>query len=326
MKLTFVNVGYGEAILIECPDSSRKNGTFVMLIDGGSAETSEFEDRSSGRVPIEEYVSKRGLDHIDLMVSTHTHEDHICGLLQVAKRLPPAELWQTLPVEFYRSEMRMLDASVAQSASQSKFMRAINDYQALCGSVETHGGTVRTVLAGASGEVCPGLKFQVFAPDKNKQAALIEGYRAIFSQTETEAFLQKLSSLDGRMNNFSLILLLEYQGQKILLPGDTNYLGYDGIDPSALKADLFKIGHHGQKDGVDLSLLKAVQPTMVVCCASSDHRYNSAPLEMMKMVEDTGATLFFSDCPRADIIPHQELVFTIDSHGIRGEYRASLGA
>ena len=58
LKLTFVNVGYGEAALLECPDPAFPGGTFVMVIDGGSAEDSEFADRSSGRVRIEEYLEK----------------------------------------------------------------------------------------------------------------------------------------------------------------------------------------------------------------------------------------------------------------------------
>ena len=33
MTLTFVNVGYGEAILLECPDPARPGGRFVMVID-----------------------------------------------------------------------------------------------------------------------------------------------------------------------------------------------------------------------------------------------------------------------------------------------------
>ena len=34
LKLTFVNVGYGEAALLECPDPAFPGGTFVMVIDG----------------------------------------------------------------------------------------------------------------------------------------------------------------------------------------------------------------------------------------------------------------------------------------------------
>ena len=54
-------MGYGEAILLESPDPSKPDGVFTALIDGGSAENSEFADRSSGRVRIEEYLKKRGI-------------------------------------------------------------------------------------------------------------------------------------------------------------------------------------------------------------------------------------------------------------------------
>ncbi|CAN4001131.1 hypothetical protein ICNMLN_ICNMLN_06235, partial [Dysosmobacter welbionis] len=60
----------------------------------------------------------------------------------------------------------------------------------------------------------------------------------------------RLDQLDAAMNNYSLILLLEYRGTRILLPGDTNYMGYGGLDPASLRADLFKVGHHGQRDGI----------------------------------------------------------------------------
>ena len=83
LTVTFVNVGYGEAILLESPDPSKPDGVFTALIDGGSAEDSEFADRSSGRVRIEEYLKKRGIRRLDLAVSTHIHEDHLCGLLLI---------------------------------------------------------------------------------------------------------------------------------------------------------------------------------------------------------------------------------------------------
>ena len=49
MKLTFVNVGYGEAILLEWEESGH---TFTALIDGGSSEEREYQARSSERIPI----------------------------------------------------------------------------------------------------------------------------------------------------------------------------------------------------------------------------------------------------------------------------------
>ena len=139
LTVTFVNVGYGEAILLECPDPSRPGGVFTALIDGGSAEESEFADRTSGRLPVEEYLTKRGIRHLDLAVSTHIHEDHLCGLLRAARIAPPDVLWQTLPADFYKS-LSPLDSSTARTPSESKFLRALNDYRALCGLPKSAAG------------------------------------------------------------------------------------------------------------------------------------------------------------------------------------------
>ena len=92
LKLTFVNVGYGEAALLECPDPAFPGGTFVMVIDGGSAEAEEYRDSATGRIPLDQYLSLRGVDHIDLMAATHVHEDHLCGLLPLCAQLLQAEI------------------------------------------------------------------------------------------------------------------------------------------------------------------------------------------------------------------------------------------
>ena len=318
LTVTFVNVGYGEAIVLECPDPARPGGIFTALIDGGSAEESEFADRSSGRLPIEEYLEKRQIRHLDLAVSTHIHEDHLCGLLRAARVAPPDILWQTLPVDFYKS-MHSLDVTAARTPSESKFLRALNDYQTLCGLVEAGGGMILAPETGSELTLCPDLLGKILAPSTKKRAALAEEVKTLYNNVNVcNDFLRKLDILDAHMNNYSLILLLDYCGTRLLLPGDTNMTGYADMDPAELRADLFKIGHHGQKDGADASLADAIRPSAVVCCASSDRRYNSAHPDTLKLLSDRGAELFFSDCPPVPGItvpPHQALTFTVGSAG-----------
>ena len=317
MTLKFINVGYGEAFLLQCPDSRFANGTFTMLIDGGSADPAEYADRSSGRIPFAEYAAEIGLDHIDLLVSTHTHEDHICASLPVAQKLCPAQLWQSLPGDFYRDTCE-LDVSVAQNPSQDKFLHALNDYRTLCDTVAQNGGRICAVGAGDSGELCDGLTYRVFAPSAESVAALEKSLRDLYAEKDPDDFLQKLNALDAKMNNYSVMLLLDYRGTRILLPGDTNCMGYGAIDLSQLRADIFKIGHHGQKDGVAPEQLQAIRPKAVVCCASSDRRYNSAHPELMQSLLAQGISLWFSDCPPVPgvtLSPHRELVFTIGENG-----------
>jgi hypothetical protein len=49
LTLTFVNVGYGEAILLQ-------RGSFTALIDGGAGDPREYENSTSGRI--------RGIDYL----------------------------------------------------------------------------------------------------------------------------------------------------------------------------------------------------------------------------------------------------------------------
>jgi competence protein ComEC len=71
LVVTFIDVGQGDAILIEAP------GGQTMLIDGGSA--------GSGALT---YLQNRGIKNIDVMIATHPDQDHIGGLSDVLDAMP----------------------------------------------------------------------------------------------------------------------------------------------------------------------------------------------------------------------------------------------
>lgn len=64
LEVHFIDVGQADAALVAC------DGRY-MLIDGGNAEDSDL---------IYSYLERRGVRHLDLMVASHAHEDHIGGL------------------------------------------------------------------------------------------------------------------------------------------------------------------------------------------------------------------------------------------------------
>lgn len=70
--VNFLDVGQGDATLVECDNH-------YLLIDGGPPEASSL---------LYSYLSKRGINKLDYLVSTHPDTDHTGGLpgaLQVAK-------------------------------------------------------------------------------------------------------------------------------------------------------------------------------------------------------------------------------------------------
>ena len=72
LTIVFIDVGQGDSILVILPN------TKTLLIDGGQRE-------ASGKVlsTLQEY----GLNHIDVVVATHPHADHIGGLIDVIKNV-----------------------------------------------------------------------------------------------------------------------------------------------------------------------------------------------------------------------------------------------
>ena len=78
MRITFVNVGYGDAILMESDTG------YTALLDGGGNLPQEFEG-DPYRVRCAEYLRTRQIHHIDALLISHIHEDHVCGLLPVLK-------------------------------------------------------------------------------------------------------------------------------------------------------------------------------------------------------------------------------------------------
>lgn len=60
----YIDVGQADCALIAC------DGAY-MLIDGGNAEDSDL---------VYTYLKSSGVEHLDYMVATHAHEDHIGGL------------------------------------------------------------------------------------------------------------------------------------------------------------------------------------------------------------------------------------------------------
>jgi beta-lactamase superfamily II metal-dependent hydrolase len=324
MKLTFINVGYGEAILVECFDAASPGQTFTMLIDGGSAEAAEYAHNTTGRTPTARFLKERGIDHIDWMVSSHIHEDHLCGLLPVAQQIPVRQFWKNLPTEFWK-QVPHLSPSLASTTSLKKQISAINDYRSLCSCLEAQGSKISFLFA--SEQVyspCQNLTLRVLAPSRMQVDQLEKLFLAVCHATEEEARRSALAVLDSAMNNYSLVLLLEYEGVRILLPGDTNRDGYAGIEED-IGAHIFKVGHHSQLDGISPALFDRIRPTHVVSCASSDRRFGSAHPEILQMMHNKGAKLFFSDCPDVPpytdgLLPHQAVEFTIADGCITSRY------
>ena len=84
LRLTFIDVGHGDSILIEFPKGKR------MLIDGGGL----YEDRFDiGKNVIAPFLWERKIRRIDILGLTHPDPDHLKGLVFIASQFSIGQFW-----------------------------------------------------------------------------------------------------------------------------------------------------------------------------------------------------------------------------------------
>jgi len=85
LRLTFIDVGQGDSILIEFP------GTKKMLIDGGGSYTGTFD---IGERVVSPFLWRKGIKKIDFLLLTHFHPDHSGGIPALANNFRVGEFWE----------------------------------------------------------------------------------------------------------------------------------------------------------------------------------------------------------------------------------------
>ncbi|HVF11502.1 MAG TPA: ComEC/Rec2 family competence protein, partial [Actinomycetota bacterium] len=76
MRITFFDVGQGDAALIETPSGAR------VLVDGGSSDSDVAAD-----------LRRAGIHRLDLVVISHGHADHVDGLQDVVEKVSVGAIW-----------------------------------------------------------------------------------------------------------------------------------------------------------------------------------------------------------------------------------------
>ncbi len=255
LRIDFLNVGDGDAILIREIETD-----YVLLCDCGRPHI-EFV-AGSKRAHVINHLMRMGIGHIDLIVLTHLHFDHIGGVQAILRHIPVKKaLVGYLPPK----DARWIFAPASEQKSVVGLCDALNFYRDAVVALEQAGATCVQAKAETL-RLTDRLSLSVRVADDElllRQKALFDGL--YHGETFLESEIHRVSK---DRNCSSLRLRATYAGRSALLGGDS-YAAYWEDEPEA-PCDILKLPHHGDDKSLTEKLLARLNPTYAVVSCQND--------------------------------------------------------
>ena len=280
LLIDFVNVGYGDAILL-------REGTFAMLVDCGDMELGAGYS-GSRRTDAAEFLRAEGVKRLQLLVLSHLHKDHVGGLPALCDEVEIDELWTAyLPEESLLQKQAAISGICSKGANN--LLLALNAYNR---SLRLLLGKTRLRLIQKAQQetiLSPGFTVRVECATGDVYTRQDTILNALLRDGDASA----LDELDDFINDSSLRLVLSYKGLILSLPGDITAESW--LRQSPMRCDILKMPHHGHKDSMSEPLLNALSPAFTVLPVSNDRPDNCPSSEVLKTLTANGRRYAFTD-------------------------------
>ena len=266
--LDFINVGNGDSALIQ----EMENGvrTFAMLVDCGHDNLIREDhpaplDARSRRIYAGDFLRQCGVDHLDVLLLTHFHRDHIGGLSRV---LEAATVGKLLTSYVPPTDSGPLDPDGDNGLPKvaRNLLRCVDIYAS---ALRDHPGRVEEFVE------LPGDRMETLELTPELRMEILFGEPALYPRQKAvydAAFRGErdhygLVHWGKSMNVSSLRQRLYYHGKEIVLGGDAYAHMWE--TETATPCDILKVPHHASLSSTTRKLLCLLQPkTCVVSVAA----------------------------------------------------------
>ncbi len=229
LSIEHIYVGQGDAALITFPQ-----GTTMLYDGGGAIPPSKWDPGENIVAPL---LRRRGILKIDYVVISHSHPDHIDGLVYIAENFSVGELWWNGDGPHLPSIRRILRG------------------------VEASGGEVRRSTKLGETLTIDGVEIRLSHPGIPPSAHADSDCDA-----DDDALLDKRHPriYAGGFNDRSVTLRFEFGERSYFLGGDIEESSEAKLGASLEPVDIFKASHHGSRTSSTVEFLDAAKASMVI--------------------------------------------------------------
>ncbi len=284
-SLYFLPAGNGDCVLIQYQDDQAVYHN--ILIDGGNRNHLEFKKQKRKLLEILDEGRK---GRLDLVIVTHSDDDHIKGILKLVMDQQLAQyvdkFWfnsektisELLSSPFQHTQRYLVDEQTTGVERSSR-----NQDHDLYHELDKDNRWDREVVSYPKEEVIGNLKITVLSPTIEKLRKLDEHWpkMPLSAQSVKRSSKclsdhdQSLNLLMNNLNHFeedtspvngaSIALMLEWCSKRFLLLSDSHpsviidsLTDYTSTDTETLDFDLVKVSHHGSRNNTSDELLSMI--------------------------------------------------------------------
>lgn len=248
-------------------------------------------DPRSRRIFAGDFLRKAGISHLDMLLITHFHRDHIGGLGRVLEAADVDRLVCTyVPPEGGGSLNP--DGNPDFPRQARNLLRALDIYAA---ALREHPGRAREFvrLPGDRRErfqLTDQLSMDVYCTD----AGIYESQRRVFDAAfrgERDAYA--LTHFSRMMNISSLRQRLYYHGREIVLGGDAYAPLWEW--ESTAPCDILKLPHHGSLSSTTRKFLRRLNPRTIVVSVAGGRPDDYPHPYIISLLREFADNVYFTD-------------------------------
>ena len=294
LKIHTVDVGQGDAIIVELPDGAN------VLIDGGKSSESD---------KLLAYVESLNIDVFDVVILTHSDEDHIGGIDEIFENYVVKNCYRPF-VKYNGSHFEIApdfnDGSATKSHDTKSYGKVLNAIYN------------ETYLEGNQNYYC---NWEFFNADSEFGRELVFGgktYEYKFDFLTPTKNFEEIAYTD--LNDFSPYILFTY-GEKgveegdnrldLLFTGDAEETALEELldyySTTNLDVDILKAGHHGSRTSTTPEFLDKITPEHTLISCGKGNSYKHPHQEILNYFVDDNINIWRTDVHGSIIITCSEL-------------------
>lgn len=246
-KIHFIDVGCADAALLQYGEGTEAK---YALIDTGANQYHNTKDTTidTTKTPVYEYLNKMGVKHLEFILLTHPHQDHIGGMEKILSdtTIKIDKIYgNDLNIQYLKSS----EDKSKQSSDETKWTEFDTKiYKNFKAALEARNKLAEEAEDKTEKE---NLKVDYVVPTAGETISLGEAKMTFYGPLENDYQYGRTVDLNTRQENkYSIVTKIVYGSNSFLMTGDAQKETIEKIIAKGydLTAQVLKEPHHGYQD------------------------------------------------------------------------------